>query len=858
MLAAWATVLSWRVLTDDFAEVGIPLLFIGVVARRARRARRGGAAIHPAAIVAGQLRARRAAGPRHHDRLAVPDARQRRRLPGRARRRPGELAQLCRARAVRRPARAPAAAHRRHAGRRRSSTSIACTLRRAPVAGLVLLAAYTLPVAVTGDAVSWWLFSVVAGLFLTLVFLQHSDHVTSWGRAPEGEKGSFSVRTGAIGNTALALGAASIALAVVVPAAVPTMSMSVFDGNGPGTREVEVKDPMVDLRRDLSRGEDIPLLWVTTSGPRPTYLRLSVLARFNGSAWTPGDRDDPREQIATGALPPLDGVALSVPRKRVQVRRPRRSGLEARRGCPPPRRSPGSPPAPTGATTSTPATSSRPREDVTTADRTYDFTGAQLTYDAEAMNTAVSGAGSVAGIFTEVPTNLNNEVRRLAASVTADGPTRFQKAQLLQQWFREDGGFRYDKAQVESAGNGGADLMAFLDEKVGYCEQFAATMAIMARVIGIPSRVAVGFLEPEKSTNGAWEFSAHDLHAWPELYFPGSGWVRFEPTPQDRADQVPDYTTADFAPVTASPSPSASRSTELLPDRGESPSAADGTADEDSTSIPWVPVLAGRARPRPPGDGAPHPPPRARRASSSSPRRRHRGPLGRDARRGARPGPRLAGRALAPTRRRVARPTAGDAGRRCRPPRPAASWSRPGTGGRRGPRPPRAGPRAQPLRPRTGDLHRRAVPRRRRPGRGVAGRGCHPPRRTSCSVVAAVGRRASDVVARPARACRARPRCRRRDHDHGDPGRPGDPDGRPAHRLSSGWAARGGPRARALAIRQRVPRVSGDRGAASAGTWRTDAGTRSTGGPASWVCRGQRRVRSRARGGDATAPPCAP
>ena len=81
---------------------------------------------------------------------------------------------------------------------------VACTLRRAPVAGLVLLAAYTLPVAVTGEAVSWWLFSVVAGLFLALVFLQHSDHVTSWGRAADGEKGSFSVRTGAIGNTALA------------------------------------------------------------------------------------------------------------------------------------------------------------------------------------------------------------------------------------------------------------------------------------------------------------------------------------------------------------------------------------------------------------------------------------------------------------------------------------------------------------------------------------------------------------------------------------------------------------------------------------------------------------------------------
>jgi hypothetical protein len=118
-------------------------------------------------------------------------------------------------------------------------------------------------------------------------------------------------------------------------------------------------------------------------------------------------------------------------------------------------------------------------------------------------------------------------------------------------------------------------------------------MAIMARVLGIPSRVAVGFLEPEKTANGAWEFSAHDLHAWPELYFPGSGWVRFEPTPQTRATDVPDYTVADFAPVTESPTPSATRSTEQLPERGASPSADAGTADESTSSVPWVPVLAG-------------------------------------------------------------------------------------------------------------------------------------------------------------------------------------------------------------------------------------------------------------------------
>ncbi len=67
-------------------------------------------------------------------------------------------------------------------------------------------------------------------------------------------------------------------------------------------------------------------------------------------------------------------------------------------------------------------------------------------------------------------------------------------------------------------------------------------MAVMARELGIPARVAVGFLQPERDGD-SWVYSAHDLHAWPELFFPGSGWVRFEPTPPTRANGVPGYTT---------------------------------------------------------------------------------------------------------------------------------------------------------------------------------------------------------------------------------------------------------------------------------------------------------------------------
>ncbi len=117
---------------------------------------------------------------------------------------------------------------------------------------------------------------------------------------------------------------------------------------------------------------------------------------------------------------------------------------------------------------------------------------------------------------------------------------------MLQNWFRETGGFRYS-LKTQAVGSGNPALLHFLFKgpggRVGYCEQFATAYAVMARTLQIPARVAVGFLQPHQGRKpGEWVYKAHDLHAWPELYFQGSGWVRFEPTPGNRAATTPSYT----------------------------------------------------------------------------------------------------------------------------------------------------------------------------------------------------------------------------------------------------------------------------------------------------------------------------
>ena len=105
------------------------------------------------------------------------------------------------------------------------------------------------------------------------------------------------------------------ALSVVVPLLIPTFSVHLFDF-GPGTGgddDISIENPMVDLRRDLLRGEDIAAgAPCTTDDPDPSYLRIAVLNRFSDNEWSSGDRDVPSSQTADGTMPGLVGVSAEL------------------------------------------------------------------------------------------------------------------------------------------------------------------------------------------------------------------------------------------------------------------------------------------------------------------------------------------------------------------------------------------------------------------------------------------------------------------------------------------------------------------------------------------------------------------
>ena len=139
-----------------------------------------------------------------------------------------------------------------------------------------------------------------------------------------------------------------------------------------------------------------------------------------------------------------------------------------------------------------------------------------------------------AAFNTRLPDDAREVVLGEAQRVTADGRSDYHRALLLQDYFRLDGGFRYD-LEVHS-GQGIDSLEEFLfDVRAGYCQQFASAYAAMARSVGLPTRVAVGFTwgdwDSGRGEQGAYVVRGEHAHAWPEVYFADTGWVRFEPTP---------------------------------------------------------------------------------------------------------------------------------------------------------------------------------------------------------------------------------------------------------------------------------------------------------------------------------------
>jgi hypothetical protein len=116
-----------------------------------------------------------------------------------------------------------------------------------------------------------------------------------------------------------------------------------------------------------------------------------------------------------------------------------------------------------------------------------------------------------------------------ARQVAGETTSPYAAAVALETWFRSTGGFTY--SEQPGATPGLPPLVGFvIDTKTGYCQHFAGSMALMLRLLGIPARVAAGFV-PGRYHSDFWEVTDHDAHTWVEVWFRGFGWLPFDPTP---------------------------------------------------------------------------------------------------------------------------------------------------------------------------------------------------------------------------------------------------------------------------------------------------------------------------------------
>ena len=119
-----------------------------------------------------------------------------------------------------------------------------------------------------------------------------------------------------------------------------------------------------------------------------------------------------------------------------------------------------------------------------------------------------------------------------ARQVTEEADTPYEAALLLEAWFREGGGFTYEEQPPRPLA-GEPPLVAFVtDHRAGYCQHYAGSMALMLRLLGVPARVAAGFTSGSYDEDDReWVVTDHNAHTWVEVWFPGFGWLPFDPTP---------------------------------------------------------------------------------------------------------------------------------------------------------------------------------------------------------------------------------------------------------------------------------------------------------------------------------------
>lgn len=413
-----------------------------------------------------------------------------------------------------------------------------------------------------------------------------SQSAFSQGPVPSSGQGQATVPRSLL-STGGMLGALSVVVAILVGPSLPGMDEKAIipwrdaDRDDPGSR-VTIS-PLVDIRTRMVDQSNLEVFSVRSEAR--SYWRLTSLERFDGQIWS----SEGRYRKASGELPsaagPTEPTANRTVTQNFTIAELSSIWLPAAFR----------PIAVKGASLRyDPTSASLLSERPTSKGQTYEVTSTLTSLSPEALETSPPATPSaITTTYLKLPENFSPRLRNLAEQVVAPAATAYDRARLLQDWFRTN--FTYD-LEVPP-GHAGDVLERFVFEtRRGYCEQFAGTYAAMARAVGLPSRVAVGFTPGEQASDGRYVVRGANGHAWPEVHLAGYGWVPFEPTPgrgipnAEAYTGVPEQQAAPNLPGSATTLPAATTST-IAPN-----GTADSTASPTSIAAP-APTEAEKAPP---------------------------------------------------------------------------------------------------------------------------------------------------------------------------------------------------------------------------------------------------------------------
>lgn len=391
--------------------------------------------------------------------------------------------------------------------------------------GKAIICATTLwlvPLAIVPGGDPPWVLAAPLLLASVLVLLTEADRdALRWGRivAPTVQRGGATPRH----PSGLALAICAIVVGTLLAGVLPGFGDPPWYQLRAQATTTLTDNPIVQLRTNLVAKDTGPILRVRT--PEPVYLRSTALDYYSeNEEWTASASGIELLPLERGFVP---GGNFTARRKDVRIEVLDLTDADLV-------------PAPTGPVRFRAPDDVRPLYDPRTS--TFVFEDAKLQsgqrYQVMASTPEISPdvAANVATPaepqLTQLPERLPEEVGQLAQQIVgdADATSPFLQALAIQNELRS-----WEYSLEPPAGHSGVAMRTFLENRVGYCEQFAGTMAVMLRTLGIPARVAVGFTPGTVNAGDPtlWTVTWANAHAWVEVKF-GGEWIAFEPTP--RAD----------------------------------------------------------------------------------------------------------------------------------------------------------------------------------------------------------------------------------------------------------------------------------------------------------------------------------